>query len=243
MKSIRIAVPALLSERKKRYHLAKIALKRKQNTPHDAYSVRDFYFGAYESEWVSPYTKSAANLNADVMVLLQDWASKEYLSKKFRPELALLGLDPKLPTSQRLDRLLTHHLNLRLCDTFATNLNPFIKQGSLSAAMTWQNLLFCAEQYALPQIEIISPRLVICLGLNVFNALSIAAGGVRHKRLDNAIKAPFLLLSQNGNFCYVFAQSHTGFHGYTSRNRNNRQQVELDWNQMMSHFKYEFSPY
>lgn len=232
MKNISHAVSAVLSDRHKRCRLAKIAQKRQKNTPIDAYSIKDFYCGAYESEWVSPYTKSASNLNANVMVLLQDWASKEYLSKVFRPELVSLGQDPKLPTSKRLALLLEQHFDLKLSDTFATNLYPFIKCGSLSSAMTWQGLLMGAKQYALPQIEIVTPQVVICLGLNVFNALSVASGGIRHKRLDCAIEAPFMLSFKNGDCCYVFAQAHTGFHGYTSRNRTDIQQVDKDWKQM-----------
>ncbi|MGF1690894.1 hypothetical protein [Photobacterium kagoshimensis] len=216
----------------KRQRLTELAQKRRENTPENVNSIADFYCGAYDTEWVSPYTKSASNLNATVMVLLQDWASSEYLSKAFKPELVALGLDTKLPTSRQLTALLARHFSLRLEDTFATNLYPYIKSGSLSAAMTWQGLVDSAKRYALPQVNIVAPQVVICLGLNVFNALSVANGGARYKRLGLAIQSPFAIALESGQCCYVYAQAHTGFHGQTSRNRGDSKQVELDWAHM-----------
>ena len=43
--------------------------------------IGDYHEGAYESEYVSPYTKSANNPDAQIMVLLQDWSSDEVLSR------------------------------------------------------------------------------------------------------------------------------------------------------------------
>ena len=37
--------------------------------------IGDYHGGAYECEFVSPYTKSAGNRDAKLMVLLQDWSS------------------------------------------------------------------------------------------------------------------------------------------------------------------------
>ncbi|RJX75678.1 hypothetical protein DZ860_03100 [Vibrio sinensis] len=235
MNSVATKVSHALTSAHKYKLLYELTQKRKQNTPENAYSIADFFCGAYECDWVSPYTKSASNLNSEVMIILQDWASKDYLCRGFKPELVSLGLDPKLPTSRQLNTLLSHHFNLTLKETFATNLYPFIKQGTLSAAMTWRSLLDCAKQYALPQIEIINPKVTICLGLNVFNALSVAAGGIRYKCLNDAIQAPFLLVFKNGQCSYVFAQAHTGFHGQSSRNRIEPQQVNLDWAAMLKH--------
>ncbi|MGF1688776.1 hypothetical protein L4C36_19170 [Photobacterium japonica] len=235
MTQISGTIQTLLNDGDKRTRLAALTQRRRESTPDEAYAIGDFYFGAYETEWVSPYTKSASNLHATVMVLLQDWASNDYLAQVFRPALASLGLDPKLPTSQHLNMLLRRHLGLALNDTYATNVYPFIKKGSLSAAMTWRGILEGARRYALPQIQIIAPKIVICLGLNVFNAISVANGGVRYKRLEAAITTPFCLALENGHCCYVFAQAHTGFHGQTSRNRITRQQVDLDWASMITH--------
>jgi len=39
----------------------------------------EYHRGAYECDLVSPYTKSAGNVNATVMVMLQDWSSHERL--------------------------------------------------------------------------------------------------------------------------------------------------------------------
>lgn len=47
------------------------------------------------------------------------------------------------------------------------------------------DLLRAAEEFAVPQIEIIQPKIVICLGLNSFNAIrksQIALVRIRWKR-------------------------------------------------------------
>jgi hypothetical protein len=47
--------------------------------------IGDYHDGAYECERVSPYTKTAGNVDADVMVLLQDWASHGVVQWRLRP--------------------------------------------------------------------------------------------------------------------------------------------------------------
>ena len=94
--------------------LRQLARKRR-SAPLDGYArIGDFYDCAYECEYVSPWTKSGRNLDAEVMVVGQDWASVDALVGDGRPDpvRARLGYNPKSYTNKNLDRRLCEHLGL-----------------------------------------------------------------------------------------------------------------------------------
>lgn len=132
---------------------------------------------------VSPYTRAAGNVDADVMLLLQDWASHDVLSGPFDPERARFGHDPGRITNKRLKDLLHRHLRLRLEDTYGTNLFPFIKVGGMSAHIPASDLAKAAREFARPQVEIVGPRIVVALGSGTSRALSSV--GVAHFALPH----------------------------------------------------------
>lgn len=134
-------------------------------------------------ELVSPYTRTAGNVDAEVMLVLQDWASHEALSGVFNPELARYGHDPRRITNKRLKDLLRRHLGLRLEDTYTTNLFPFIKPGGMSASIPASDLRRAAREFARPEVEIVRPLIVVALGSATARALSsvgVANIGVWH---------------------------------------------------------------
>ena len=65
--------------RDKRRRLVELARQRRENVPCGYHGIGEFHCGAYECDFVTPYTKSAQNLDADVMLVLQDWCSVDYL--------------------------------------------------------------------------------------------------------------------------------------------------------------------
>jgi hypothetical protein len=65
---------------------------------------------------------------------------------------------------------------LRFSETYASNVFPFIKLGKKNSSIRDADMLYAAKNYALPQIEIVSPRMVICLGPPAFHAVRRAAG-------------------------------------------------------------------
>lgn len=116
----------------KRERLRLLALKRQQ-TKWSGYSqIGDYHGGIYECEHVSPYTKSAGNVDADVFILLQDWSSHYRLSGPRDDDAVGSGHTSALPTNRNLTRLLDQHFGLTLQQTYGTNLFPFIKSGSLT---------------------------------------------------------------------------------------------------------------
>lgn len=189
--------------------------------------VGDYCGGAYESDDVSPFSRSAGNLDADVFLLLQDWSSSEFLSKPIDDEVRALGHKPGLRTNINLKKLLLEHFSLELRDCFGTNLFPFIKQGSLKVDIPTADMTRAAVEYALPQIEIVRPRLVVCLGLSTFGALQRATGRKPSASMDAAIAAPF-----DHGVSRVWCQAHPGQQGQNMRNRGNKNRTDDDWRRM-----------
>lgn len=215
--------------RSKQGQLSELATKRKNSLYGGYFNLSDFHNGIYDGDFVSPYTRSAGNLDADTMIIGQDWASQEYLDNEPKDFLVELGYDPSLPTNTNLIRLLDEHLNEELGNTYMTNLFPFIKSGGMSEKIPAKDFEKAAHDFAIPQIEIISPKRVICLGMGVYNTLAKALGYRRASNLDEATQHP---LRVNGS--KIYAQAHTGGLGRANRNRGGVDRVSSDWSEMVT---------
>ncbi len=150
----------------------------RQSTRLDGYAcIGDFHGGIFECDHVSPYTKSGNNVDAEIMVVGQDWSSADRLSVE-PPDVrsAELGYTPNLPTNKNLDDLLKRHFGMARAECYLTNLFPFVKQGNLSATIRLKDLIGCAQRFTLREIKIVSPQIVVCLGIGTFNALRRASG-------------------------------------------------------------------
>jgi restriction system protein len=199
--------------------------RRRQLSRWESYNcIGDYHRGVYECDFVSPYTRSAGNVDAALMVFLQDWASDDVLSGLVLPARFTVGHDPRRRTNQRLCELLRQHFGLALEEVYATNVFPFVKAGSVSASIRKQDLVRAAREFALPQIKIVRPRLAVCLGKAAFSAVEIAANRRGAKSLADAIASPFELGETQ-----VWCQAHTGQQGTNYRNRNGVDRVTRDW--------------
>jgi len=137
-------------------------------------SLIDLHGGIYEGPHVSPYTRGAGNVESPIVLLLQDWCSAEFLAGLTKPQretLAELGRAPWLPTNRNLVTLLHERLGTTLEACYATNLLPFIKAGRMSGAVARKDLQRAAKVFAVPQIRIVRPTQVICLGTQVFRSV------------------------------------------------------------------------
>lgn len=184
--------------------------------------IADFHNGIYECDHVSPFTKSGGNVDADVMIVAQDWSSSNSLSADPpNRDSVELGYSRRLPTNRNLDDLLDRHFALTRDACYLTNLFPFVKQGGMSAGIKRKDLIYSAKTFTLPEINIVQPNLTICLGLQTFLALRTASGVKGHLKMNEAIGSPFKV----GN-AVVHCVAHTGALGMNNRGRA---QVERDW--------------
>ena len=196
--------------------------------------IGDYHGGVYECDFVSPYTIGARNVDSELMILLQDWASDDVLRNDYLEATVTVGHDPSRGTNKRLKELLRHHFRLELNEVYATNVFPFIKRGRMNRSIAKRDLVRAAREFALPQIEIVGPRLAVCLGKAAFNAVAIASGRPPAKSLADAIEiaSPFEIGSTQ-----VWCQAHTGQQGTNYRNRSEADQVATDWDRMAAVYR------
>ena len=65
----------------KHRELKVLATKRQRARWPGYKGIGDYHNGVYECPYVSPYTKTAGNVDADIMVVLQDWTSDESIRR------------------------------------------------------------------------------------------------------------------------------------------------------------------
>jgi hypothetical protein len=208
--------------------LLALAQNRKTTNWPGYHQIGDYHNGAYECDFVSPFTKSAGNVDAEIFVLLQDWSSDKSLRLPLDSDCVRYGLTRTFPTNKRLIELLRDYFGVELGDVYATNLFPFIKRGDISSPIPMRDLIRAAQEFALPQIRIVRPKLVVCLGLNTFNAIRIVCGHTPAQRMNEAIASPFTLDRSR-----IWCQAHTGARG---QNNRGRERVAEDWRKMKIDF-------
>lgn len=97
----------------------------------------------------------------------------------------------------------------------------------MSERIPQADLVAAAQQFALPQIRIVKPKLLICLGLVTFNALRRGCDLNPLWPFSVAIENPF-----NIGPTRVWCQAHTGRLGQNNRNRGGVSRVPNDWRRM-----------
>jgi restriction system protein len=155
------------------------------------------------------------------------------LSGDFDPEVARLGYSPALATNINLGALLTKHFDIALKEVFATNLFPFIKRGNLNAGIPANLMQYAATKFCLPQIEIVKPKLVICMGIATFNAIRRVKSLKSVDNLQDGFEQPIVEADKE-----YWCQSHPGALGRINRESKGRTgQVNRDWAQMAERFR------
>ena len=211
----------------KHVEIKRIVVRRKTARWDKYCNFVDFRNGIYECNHVSPYSHGAQNVNTEVMLVLQDWGSMDYLKSlcnEDQESLSQLGRDPKLFTNKNITDLLNRHFHLNLADTYATNLFPFIKQGTMSSSIPIQDLNRAAIEYTRPLIEIIQPSIVICFGIKTFNALIASYGYKGSTKMAEAIDSP-----KNVGTVLIHCLPHPGRLGQNNRNKGGIDRVSADW--------------
>jgi len=209
----------------KRQQLFELAQKRKRTRWAGYKCIGDYHSGFFECDFVSPYTIGASNVDSDIMMILQDWSSDEVLSRHLDPyaiKNSEYGHDPSRPTNINLKRLLKEHFGVQLKDIYATNLFPFIKYDNISSRIPQDDLVRADREFALPQIKIVKSKLIVCLGIQTFNAIRHACGYTDWLNLDSAIASPFQFHGSR-----IWCQAHTSRYPSGGADR-----VSSDWKRM-----------
>jgi uracil-DNA glycosylase len=183
------------------------ALTRERRTDRlpDYYCIQDFHNGAYDRhDYLSPWSLSSHNENADILIFLQDWSSEKSLSGPIDNDAVSIGYTPSLPSNKNLIDLLSNNFGKTLSEIYITNLFVFIKRGGMSARIPTKDMVYCTNKYGLPLIDIIQPKMVICLGSLVYNSFRIALNSKKIP-LKNSLTTPLFY-----NKSIIYGVSHTG---------------------------------
>lgn len=181
-----------------------------------------------DSDNIGPWSLWQGNLNAEIVVVGQDWGDVVYFEK-------WNGRDQPSgnPTNENLQELLKI-INLpvgRPQDkqnqiTFFTNAILCLKTGGLQAKVEQEWFLNCIRYFLKPLIDIIDPKIIISLGKRTSESI-ITLYGIKFSKSENFTsiveKAPYLLNDKT----VLFPVYHCGI-GSVNRNRSFSQQ-QADW--------------
>ena len=106
----------------KKSALLELARRRQMDTL-DGYSRKYFHIKAFDCDCdhVVPWTISACNVDADLMLIAQDEAFLNGMTEAQRQTQRALGHFPELPTNQKIEALLADHMSISFGETYATN--------------------------------------------------------------------------------------------------------------------------
>jgi len=221
-----------MQEKNKDLLLKELGKKRQmdqlENFPEGYTQVEDHFPEFDEFNLVSPFTKSARNLSSQIMVVAQDWSSSEGI-KKIGAEEIRLGYTPSLATNLNLHTLLKKHFGVPFKDVYATNLFVFIKPGTMSARIPARLFDYSALNYTSKEIEIVSPKLVICLGSTTYARLTKVMSG-KAKDWKESLTSPNKYLNS-----YVIGVPHTG--GLGTANVGGLEKVDKIWSKVADFYK------
>jgi len=180
----------------------------------------------FDSDHIGPWSRLHGDLNADLMVVGQDWGDVDYYVKHS-------GLDDlKNPTMRNLETILKHigfdvsctSYSNKKQGLFLTNAILCLKRGGLQAKIDPKWVENCGHAFLRHQIEIVRPRVVVGLGASAFQIILNAFEKPRVK-LSEAISDP--LGCSLGEGIRLFAAYHCGS-GVVNRTRDLETQC-IDW--------------
>lgn len=179
--------------------------------------------GQYDTEHIGPWTGWHGSLDADLMVVGQDWGGCEYFIDEKGVEtddndtntnlqllLASIGYEIGLPWEPRKSDGL-----------FFTNAVLCLKPGRLTGSVKAECFINCGVGFLKPQIELVQPKAVVTLGLLAYKAVMRAYGlrpqtSMRDAVLTTEVLGPSTLVP-------VY---HCGYYGTLSRSL---EEQKRDW--------------
>ncbi len=193
-------------------------------------------FVGLDSDHIGPWSRWQGNLNAEIMVVGQDWGDKAYFEK-------WKGGDHPSgnPTNSNLQKLLLQFgiaiktpQEPQEHSVFFTNIILCLKDGGLQAPIKDEWLSNCSENFFLPLVEIIQPKIILALGERVSKTIldmygiPFSKSATLSKLMD---RSPIRVTEST----YLFPVYHCGAGG-VNRNRLLEKQLE-DWGNAAEWFR------
>lgn len=178
--------------------------------------------GEYDSEQIGPWTQWQGNLEADIIIVGQDWGSQAEFKK-------MEGKDsPKNPTNKFLKELMEELSNNSF---FITNAALCIRKEGAQGGLN-DEWLFNCRPFLIKQIEIIEPTTIIALGQKTFysvlRALKLERTGIHSTTFKNLVDGNPI---EHGGV-KIFPVYHPGAYGQMSRKEPEQKE---DWKRINSY--------
>jgi uracil-DNA glycosylase len=134
--------------------------------------------GLYDSEEIGPWTRWQGRLDAELMVVGQDWGDVGYFDSH-------CGLDEaRNPTNRRIRALLARAgfevaevgMEAGRGTVFLTNAILCLKSGGLGGPVKSAWFAECGPRFLRPQVELVRPHVVVALGERAYRAICRAFG-------------------------------------------------------------------
>jgi len=183
--------------------------------------------GRYDSNEIGPWSLWQGNLNAELLIVGQDWGDTSYL-KRWKGRDQPSGNK----TNENLQKLLAH-IGVRIGKprdskdqiVFFTNLILCLKEeGGLQGPIKNDWLINCAKEFFLTLLEIIKPRAILALGKDVSETILklYKIQYRKNQRLSELMnRSPYRLTTS----MVLFPLYHCGARGQNI----NRPNPESDW--------------
>ena len=187
--------------------------------------------GIYDSNHIGPWTRWLGDLNAEIMVVGQDWGDQRAFETQqgangaysatndaLRELLASIGFDVPTPQEPSV-----------FSRVFLTNAVLCFKDHGCQGPVQSEWFQNCGRKFLRPQIELLRPKAVVCLGQRAFNAVLAAFELPPQKSFRLAVEDRGTPLP-NGS--YAFAVYHCGRRILNSHRA--RQAQFRDWQRIKS---------
>ena len=145
--------------------------------------------GKFDGNEIGPWTRWNGDLNAQLLVVGQDWGSKATFIKQVGLDradsdtnemlvylLASVGIDVKSAPNPRTNS-----------GVFQTNAALCLKEGNDSSPVKDQWFKNCGQAFLRRQIDLVQPRVVVALGKKAYQGICNAYGMEPVSKFSNAI--------------------------------------------------------
>ena len=156
----------------------------------------------YDSDQIGPWTLWQGNLEAEIMIVGQDWGDVRYFTTNTGHEA------PHNPTNEML-RTLLKSIGVTIAPPslqdnsggviFLTNAVLCLKQAGLQAAVRPEWFQNCGESFLKPTIDLVAPKVLITLGESAYRTIC-ALYGLPRLKFREAVTGSFHLNEQISYF-------------------------------------------
>ena len=251
------------SKEQRYYKLVEDARKDYESRPRSSNSKGVYLTWDEECKEINfwTYWQGIGNYDASIMLVGQDWGSPVQESSLMQNIKDInSGLredyerDPGSITDDNLCKLfsvLGFDISKRCKELFFTNFVLGYRSRGVSGNLSREWLIYDAPLFA-RLVNIIEPKIVICLGKDTFESVRYACTGrmknVRgFNRFIESCENPVTIPLESGKTMAVFAEAHCGRMGTLNRNRSRKggnttsshsldRQIE-DWKRIIPHLK------